>query len=62
MQFTVAVLLIILFPIIVDIIIILDIFKNDKLNNSKKLLWICLVCLFPIWGAIIYFFTQKKKL
>jgi|GEM_PF-5123150 len=59
MQFTIAVLLVIIFPLLVDIVTVLYIIKNINFSQSKKLLWIFIVCLFPIIGAIAYFTHLK---
>lgn len=50
-----------LFPLLVSVLAVKDIFKNKKLSNSKKLLWITVVILIPLIGAIIYFFFAKSN-
>lgn len=61
MQLAIAILLVIIFPLLVDVITILYIFKNQKISQSKKLLWILLVCLLPMIGAIGYFMYLKSS-
>jgi hypothetical protein len=61
MQFTTAVLLVVIFPILVDILTINYIFKNPRFTINKKIGWIVLVCLLPIFGAMSYFAFQKFK-
>lgn len=60
MQLAIAILLVIIFPLLVDVITILYIFKNQKISQSKKLLWILLVCLLPMIGAMWYFMYLKS--
>ncbi|TKC00467.1 PLDc N-terminal domain-containing protein [Pedobacter cryophilus] len=50
-----------LFPLLVSLFAIKDIFNNKLLNNNQKLLWIIVVILIPLVGAIIYFFFGKSK-
>lgn len=59
MQFTVAVLLVIIFPLLVDILTITYIFKNSRLTLANKIGWIIWVCFLPIFGAVSYFAYQK---
>ncbi|RKD20423.1 hypothetical protein BCY91_02055 [Pelobium manganitolerans] len=49
------------FPLIVSILTVKDIFENEKLHASEKLMWIAVVILLPLLGAIIYFFFSKSK-
>lgn len=49
------------FPLIVAVLTVKDIFENNKLENSEKLMWIAAVILLPLVGAIIYFFFGKTK-
>lgn len=50
-----------LFPLLVSLFTIKDVFENYKLENIKKLYWIIAVILLPLIGAIIYFFFGKSK-
>ncbi|TAH02507.1 MAG: hypothetical protein EAZ15_05020 [Sphingobacteriales bacterium] len=59
MQFTLAVLLVIIFPLLVDVVTIIYIFKNNQLSQLKKILWFSIVCLLPIFGAMGYFMYVK---
>ncbi len=59
MQFTFAVLLVVIFPLLVDVVTILYIFKNNQLSQLKKVLWFSIVCLLPIFGAMAYFGFEK---
>jgi hypothetical protein len=49
------------FPLVVAVLTVKDIFENNKLHQSEKLMWIAVVILLPLLGAIIYFFFGKKK-
>ncbi len=50
-----------LFPLLVSLLAIKDIFENRSLDNNKKIIWIIVVVLIPLVGAIIYFFFGKPK-
>ncbi|MDA9555557.1 PLDc N-terminal domain-containing protein [Pelobium sp.] len=49
------------FPLLVSLLAVSDIFKNEKLSNQAKLLWIVISILIPLFGAIAYFFFGKSK-
>jgi len=49
------------FPLVVAVLTVKDIFENNNLHQSEKLMWIAVVILLPLLGAIIYFFFGKKK-
>ncbi|HTN20562.1 MAG TPA: PLD nuclease N-terminal domain-containing protein [Pelobium sp.] len=49
------------FPLVVAVLTVKDIFENNKLHQSEKLMWIAVVILLPLLGAIVYFFFGKKK-
>ncbi|WP_017260362.1 PLDc N-terminal domain-containing protein [Pedobacter arcticus] len=49
------------FPLLVALLTVKDIFENKTLENSQKLMWIAVVILLPLAGAIIYFFFGKRK-
>lgn len=65
MQFALAVLLVVMFPLLVDVVTIFYIFKNQQLNPTKKVIWFAIVCLLPILGAFGYFayikFAKNKQ-
>lgn len=48
------------FPLLVALIAVKDIVFNVNLSNNHKLLWVTVVILLPLFGAIIYYFTGKK--
>jgi Flp pilus assembly protein protease CpaA len=50
-----------LFPLLVSILAIKDIFENRQLNNNSKLIWIVTVIIVPLLGSIAYFFFGKPK-
>nr|MBC7612532.1 PLDc N-terminal domain-containing protein [Pseudopedobacter sp.] len=50
-----------LFPLLVSLLAIKDVFENKTLDKSKKIIWIIIVVLIPLVGAIIYFFFGKPK-
>jgi len=49
------------FPLLVALLTVKDIFENKTLANSQKLMWVAVVVLLPLLGAIIYFFFGKPK-
>jgi len=49
------------FPLLVSVLSVKDIFENKQLQNNIKLVWIAVVILLPLIGAIIYFFFGKPK-
>lgn len=48
-----------LFVLIVDILCIIQIVEGSK-SNLKKALWIVLVIVFPVLGALIWLLLGKK--
>ena len=50
-----------LFPLLVSLLAIKDVFENKTLDKSKKIIWVVIVVLIPLVGAIIYFFFGKPK-
>ncbi len=50
-----------LFPLLVSLFAVKDIFENKVLSNKNKLIWIIVVIIAPLFGAIIYFFFGKTK-
>lgn len=49
------------FPLLVSVLTIKDIFENKSLEMNRKLVWIFVVILIPLFGAIVYFFFGKSK-
>lgn len=49
------------FPLLVSVLTIKDIFENKSLEMNRKLIWIFVVILIPLFGAIVYFFFGKSK-
>lgn len=49
------------FPLLVSVLSVKDIFEQKEMENSSKLMWIAVVILIPLMGAIIYFFFGKSK-
>ena len=47
-------------PLVLWIIALVDIIKSDFYGNNK-LIWLLLVILVPLLGAILYFFVGKKQ-
>ena len=49
------------FPLLVSVLSVKDIFEQKNFENNVKLMWIAVVTLIPLIGAIIYFFFGKPK-
>ena len=49
------------FPLLVSVLSVKDIFEKKNFENNVKLMWIAVVILIPLVGAIIYFFFGKPK-
>jgi len=49
------------FPLLVSVLSVKDIFEQKNFENNVKLMWIAVVILIPLIGAIIYFFFGKPK-
>jgi len=49
------------FPLLVSILSVKDVFEQKNFENNVKLMWITVVILIPLVGAIIYFFFGKPK-
>lgn len=47
------------FPLLVALVTAKDIFFNENLSANLKLVWLLIVILIPLLGAIIYFFWGK---
>jgi hypothetical protein len=46
--------------LVLDIIAIVDLFKNVK-DTGKKVLWLILILILPLVGMVLYFLIGKKK-
>ncbi|MFA5946833.1 MAG: PLDc N-terminal domain-containing protein [Patescibacteria group bacterium] len=46
--------------LILDIVVIIEIFKSSK-DMVTKLLWTLLILLFPLVGLLIYYFLGRGK-
>ena len=46
--------------LVLDIIAIVDLFKNTK-DTGKKILWLILILILPLIGMVLYFLMGKKK-
>jgi hypothetical protein len=47
------------FPLLVAVVTAKDIFFNDNLTQNTKLLWVIIVVLIPLLGAMIYYLWGK---
>ncbi|MBF0479899.1 MAG: PLDc N-terminal domain-containing protein [Candidatus Omnitrophica bacterium] len=47
-------------PIILDIIAIVDVLRG-YLSGAKKILWIVLIVIVPVVGAILYFLLGRPE-
>ena len=45
--------------LVIDVLIILEIFKSRK-DNEKKILWIVVVVFIPIVGPLLYLMIGRK--
>ena len=50
-----------LIPAVLWIIALVDVLKSDFKDSINKLIWVLVIILFPIVGAIIYFMIGKKQ-
>lgn len=50
-----------LIPAVLWIIALIDVLKSDFKDSINKLIWVLVIILFPIVGAIIYFMIGKKQ-
>jgi len=46
--------------LVLDIVAIVDLFKNTK-DMGKKILWLILILILPLIGLILYFLLGRKK-
>jgi hypothetical protein len=52
---------IIIFPLILIIIALIDILKNQHINVNTKILWFILIIIAPVIGALIYLFWGRYQ-
>ena len=45
--------------LVIDIIVIMDIFKQSW-DSVKKIIWTLIVIFFPILGALVYWLVARK--
>lgn len=50
----------VLIPAVLWVIALIDILKNDFQGNNK-IVWVLVVLLFPVLGAILYFTIGKSQ-
>lgn len=55
------ILLFLLIPAILWIIALVDVLKSDFSDSTNKLIWVIVIFLFPIVGAVIYFIIGTKQ-
>lgn len=48
-------------PLILFVVALLNIIRNNNLNQNTKLLWVIMILIAPIIGALIYLFWGKNK-
>lgn len=48
-----------LIVLIIDVIVVLDIFKSSK-DAEKKILWVIVVIFLPLLGPVLYYVIGKK--
>jgi heme/copper-type cytochrome/quinol oxidase subunit 2 len=53
--------LIITFLILAPLIALVDVLRNDFKNNINKVVWVLVVILLPVLGAILYFTIGYKQ-
>lgn len=49
------------FPLIISVITVKDIFYNDNIEMKFKLVWILIVCIIPLLGAMVYYLWGKPN-
>lgn len=49
------------FPLLVAVVTAKDIFFNENLTQNSKLLWVIIVILIPLLGAMIYYLWGKPS-
>ena len=50
-----------LIPAILWIIALVDVLKSNFIDSTNKLIWVLVIILFPIVGAIIYFLVGRNQ-
>ena len=50
-----------LIPAILWIIALVDVLKSDFSDSTNKLIWVIVIFLFPLVGALIYFIMGTKQ-
>ncbi len=45
--------------LIIDVYLILDVFKKSW-DTGKKVIWTLIILIFPVLGALIYWFVGRK--
>jgi len=55
------ILVFLLIPAVLWIIALVDVLKSDFSDSTNKLIWVIVIFLFPIVGAIIYFIIGTKQ-
>ncbi len=46
--------------LILDVIVVLDIYRNNK-DTEKKVLWILIVFFLPLLGPLLYYLFSKNR-
>lgn len=45
--------------IVIDVLAVLDVLKSDR-ELEKKILWIAVIVLVPLFGALIWYVVSRK--
>jgi len=45
--------------IVIDVLAVLDVLKSDR-EMEKKILWIAVIVLVPLFGALIWYVVSRK--
>jgi hypothetical protein len=48
-----------IFVLVIDVLAVLDVLKSDR-ELEKKILWIAVIILVPLLGALIWFLVSRK--
>lgn len=57
----IIILLLILALLLLPLIALISVLKSQFKNNNDKIIWVVLVLLLPILGAILYFAIGRKQ-